>query len=80
MNRRNLYYYLGILLLVLGSISLYTIAIYWLCIILALTGITFITMSDKKTWEKIVTILLIPILSVIFLIIVFIALAGDNTF
>lgn len=80
MNKKSLYYYLGVLLLGLGSVSYFILAIYWLVIALVATGITFIALSDSKTWLKITTIILIPILTVVFLLIVFIALVGDKAF
>jgi len=64
MKKGNLYYLLGILLLAIGSISFYVIFIDWLCAVLTLSGITLIAISDKKIWLKLVTIILIPIVSV----------------
>ena len=64
MKKENLYYLSGILLLALGSVSFYVILIYWLFAILILSGITLIAISDKKIWLKIVTIFIVPIISV----------------
>lgn len=63
MKKGNFYYLSGILLLALGSIGFYVLLIYWLFAILVLLGIMLIAVSDKKIWLKILTILLIPILS-----------------
>lgn len=78
MKKENLYYLIGILLLALGSISFYVIFIYWLFIILVLSGIGLIAMSDKKMWIKIVTIIVIPIISVSLFVISLFAFSNET--
>ena len=65
MTKGNLYYFLGILLLSLGSISYYLLLVYWLFAILVVSGITLIAISNKKVWLKIATIIISPIISVV---------------
>lgn len=77
MKKENLYYLIGILLLALGSISFYVIFIYWLFIILVLSGIGLIAISDKKLWIKIVTIIVIPIISVFLFVVSIFALSNE---
>jgi hypothetical protein len=78
MKKENLYYLIGILLLALGSISFYVIFIYWLFIILVLSGIGLIAISDKKTWIKIVTIIVIPIISVSLFVVSLFAFSNET--
>lgn len=77
MKKENLYYLIGILLLALGSISFYVIFIYWLFIILVLSGIGLIAISNKKLWIKIVTIIVIPIISVFLFVVSIFALSNE---
>ena len=78
MKKENLYYLIGILLLALGSISFYVIFIYWLFMILALSGIGLIAKSDKKMWIKLVTIIVVPIISVFLFVVSLFALSNET--
>lgn len=83
MKKGNLYYYLGILLLILTSVGYYLIGsramlIQLSYVLLFLGGLFFIIKSDKNIWVKVFTIILIPVLSVIlFFILVFLSF-GDE--
>lgn len=83
MKKGNLYYYLGILLLILTSVGYYLIGsramlFQLLYVLLFLGGLFFIIKSDKNIWVKVFTIILIPVLSVIlFFILVFLSF-GDE--
>ena len=78
MKKENLYYLIGILLLALGSISFYFIFIYWLFMILVLSGIGLIAKSDKKMWIKLVTIIVVPIISVFLFVVSLFALSNET--
>ena len=78
MKKENLYYLVGILLLALGSISFYVIFIYWLFMILVLSGIGLIAKSDKKMWIKLVTIIVVPIISVFLFVVSLFALSNET--
>jgi hypothetical protein len=78
MKKENLYYLIGILLLALGSISFYVIFIYWLFMILVLSGIGLIAKSDKKMWIKLVTIIVVPIISVFLFVVSLFALSNET--
>ena len=78
MKKENLYYLVGILLLALGSISFYVIFIYWLFMILVLSGIGLIAKSDKKMWIKLVTIIVVPIISVFLFVVSLFAFSNES--
>lgn len=78
MKKENLYYLIGIILLALGSISFYVIFIYWLFMILVLSGIGLIAKSDKKMWIKLVTIIVVPIISVFLFVVSLFALSNET--
>ena len=78
MKKENLYYLIGILLLALGSISFYVIFIYWLFMILVLSGIGLIAKSDKKMLIKLVTIIVVPIISVFLFVVSLFALSNET--
>ena len=78
MKKENLYYLIGILLLALGSISFYVIFIYWLFMILVLSGIGLIAKSDKKVWIRLVTSGVVPIISVFLFVVSLFALSNET--
>ncbi len=72
MNKSNLNYYLGIFFLGIGSVGPNLFFNYWLFAFLFLSGLCLVIKSDKKTWLKILTIIIIPITSIfLFFIIIF---------
>ena len=72
MNKSNIFYYLGTLFLALASISFYVILNYWLFGFLLISGLFLILKSDKKSWLKILTIILVPVISIfLFFILLF---------
>lgn len=72
MNKSNIFYSLGTLFLALGSISFYVILNYWLFGFLLISGFFLILKSDKKSWLKILTIILVPVISIfLFFILLF---------
>lgn len=76
MNKKSLYYYLGVLLLGLAVLSYRImrylgITAYWLFVIFLVAGIIFIAISDRKIWVKIATIILASISYFIFFTVIF---------
>lgn len=73
MKNKSILYYLGLLPLILGSTGFYYLGsfYYWLSLLLLILGVFLIALSDKKIGLKILTIVLLPLLSVglLFLII-----------
>jgi len=70
MKIKKLNYYIGTVLIILGFIGIYMIDPF--LIVFAILGIILVLLSDKKIWVKIITIILLPILSILgFLISIF---------
>ena len=63
MNIRNLIYYIGTILIVIGFIGVYMIESYIISV--SFIGILLVIFSDKKLWVKLITIILLPIISIL---------------
>ena len=78
MKKKSLYYYLGALLIIIGCVGYFVIIGIGLELIIALLGIVLVILSDKKWWLKILTILLLPPISVYTFIILIFALSDGK--
>ncbi|MDF2934179.1 MAG: hypothetical protein K0R36_3510 [Chryseobacterium sp.] len=67
MKLEKLNYYIGTILIIFGCVGIYMID--QLLIIIAILGIILVLFSDKKLWIKLVTIILLPIISILVFII-----------
>lgn len=77
MNKSNIYYSLGTLSLAVASISFYVILNYWIFGFLLISGLFLILKSNKKSWLKILTIILVPIISIFLFFIILFGLSDE---
>ncbi|MBV6881254.1 hypothetical protein NG800_015230 [Epilithonimonas ginsengisoli] len=77
MNKNNIYYSLGTLSLALASISFYVILNYWIFGFFLISGLFLILKSNKKPWLKILTIILVPIISIFLFFIILFGLSDE---
>lgn len=77
MNKSNLYYFPGTLFLTLAGISFYVILNYWLFGFLVISGLFLILKSDKKSWLRTLTIILLPVISVLLFFILLFGLSDE---
>lgn len=74
MKNKSILYYSGLLPLISGSTGFYYLGsfYYWLSLLFLVLGIFLVALSDKKVWLKILTVILLPIISVLlFFVIIF---------
>ena len=76
---KKYYYELGLFLLILTSLTLFILGSFLIEILLGILGITFIIISDKKWWIKLLTIIVVPPVVAYGAVFLILALSG-NTF
>ncbi|SIS38035.1 hypothetical protein SAMN05421768_10650 [Chryseobacterium joostei] len=77
MKIKSLQYFLGLLMIISGTILFYLLGYSWLWLIIPITGMVLVALSDKSIWLKAFTIVLVPVLSIVVFFLVLILTSNE---